>query len=74
MGRRSAAPWPHGLLERTDSVSQPPTRLAFSEHLLGIALFVAPVIWLTGNPVLAYDLAFILSYMLAGAGHVPARA
>ncbi|MFI5178440.1 MAG: hypothetical protein ACHQO8_07755 [Vicinamibacterales bacterium] len=41
---------------------------AFSEHMLGIAIFVAPVIWLTGNPVLAYDLAFLMTAVLAGAG------
>ena len=41
---------------------------AFSEHMLGIAIFVAPVIWLTGNPVLAYDVAFLLTAVLAGAG------
>jgi hypothetical protein len=42
--------------------------LAFSEHLLGVALFTSPVIWLTGNPVLAYNLAFLGSYVLAGVG------
>ncbi|HSK08943.1 MAG TPA: hypothetical protein VK911_05160 [Vicinamibacterales bacterium] len=47
-----------------------PTRdaLALSEHLLGIAVFTAPVQWLTGNPVLAYNLAFLASYVLAGLG------
>src|SRR5512136_82284 len=33
--------------------------LAFSDHLLGVALFTAPVQWLTGNAVLAYNLAFM---------------
>ena len=42
--------------------------LALSEHLLGITVFTAPVIWLTGNPVLAHNLAFLGSYVLAGAG------
>jgi hypothetical protein len=42
--------------------------LAFSEHLLGITVFAAPVVWVTGNPVLAYNLAFLGSYVLAGAG------
>lgn len=42
--------------------------IAFSEHMLGIASFVAPVIWLTGNPILGYDLAFVFSYAFAGSG------
>jgi hypothetical protein len=40
----------------------------FSENLLGIAIFVAPIIWVTGNPILAHNVAFVLSYTLAGAG------
>ena len=31
--------------------------LAFSENLLGIALFTAPIQWLTGNPVVVYNFA-----------------
>jgi hypothetical protein len=42
--------------------------LAYSEHLLGIALFTAPVEWLFANPVLAYNVAYIGSYVLAGFG------
>ena len=42
--------------------------LAYSEHLLGIALFTAPVQWLTGNPLVAYNAAFIGSSVLAGTG------
>ncbi len=42
--------------------------LALSEHLLGIAVFTAPVVWLTGNPVLAQNLAFFGSFVLAGTG------
>jgi hypothetical protein len=41
--------------------------LAFSEHLLGIAWISSPVQWLSGNPVLAYNVAFVASYVLAGA-------
>ena len=40
--------------------------LAYSEHLLGIAVLPAPVQWLSGNPVLVYNFAFLLSYVLAG--------
>ena len=42
--------------------------LAWSEHLLGIAVFVAPVYWLTGNVVLAYNVAILGSVVLAGVG------
>ena len=42
--------------------------LTYSEHLLGIAAFTAPVQWLSGNPVLAYNLAFLASYVLSGCG------
>ena len=42
--------------------------LALSEHLLGITVFTAPVVWLTGNAVLAYNLATLGSYVLAGVG------
>lgn len=42
--------------------------LALSEHLLGIALFTAPLQWLTHNPVLVYNVAFLGSYVLAGTG------
>ena len=33
--------------------------LAFSENLLGIAFFTAPIQWLTGNPVVVYNLASV---------------
>ena len=42
--------------------------LALSEHLLGVAIFAAPVVWLTANPVLAYNLALFGSYVLSGVG------
>lgn len=42
--------------------------LAFSEHLLGIAPAVAPIVWATGNPLLAYNAAFVASFALAGIG------
>jgi hypothetical protein len=42
--------------------------LAYTEHLLGIALFTAPIEWLTANPILAYNVAYIGSYALAGFG------
>ncbi len=42
-----------------------PYTLYFSEHLLGAALLAAPVIGLTGNPVLAYNLLFIFAFALS---------
>jgi hypothetical protein len=45
-----------------------PDTLAFSEHLLGIAIPLAPIYWLTGNAVLVYNVALIASFALAGGG------
>lgn len=42
--------------------------LAYSDHLLGIAVLTAPLQWLTANPVLVYNVAFIASYANAGIG------
>ena len=42
--------------------------LAYSEHLLGVAIFTAPIQWLTGNAVAAYNAAFLGSFVLAGSG------
>ncbi len=42
--------------------------LAYSEHLLGVAIFTAPLQWLTGNPILVYNLAYLGSFVLAGSG------
>jgi F5/8 type C domain len=42
--------------------------LAYSEHLLGIAVPLAPIYWLTGNAVLLYNVALIGSFALAGIG------
>ncbi len=42
--------------------------LAFSETLVGQAILVAPVIWLTNNPVLAYNLLLLGSFVLCGWG------
>ena len=43
-----------------------PDTLAYSEHLLGIAIFTAPVQWLTGNPILALNLAGTFVFGLSG--------
>jgi hypothetical protein len=42
--------------------------LAYSESLLGIAIFVAPVYWLTGNTLLTHNVAVVFSFVLAGSG------
>ncbi len=42
--------------------------LAYSEHMLGVAVFTAPLQWATRNPVLVYNVAFLGSYVLAGLG------
>jgi len=42
-----------------------PYTLYFSEHLLGAALLATPVIALTGNPILAYNLLFVSAFMLS---------
>jgi hypothetical protein len=40
--------------------------LAFSEHLFTFSLLAAPVAWITGNPVLAYNLISLLGFALCG--------
>ena len=61
---------PHGLAGWWDPPVFHPyaNALGFSENLLGIAVFTAPVQWLTGDPVVVYNLAYLASYVLAGGG------
>ncbi len=42
--------------------------LAFSEHFVGQAVQALPVYWLTGNPLLAYNLVFLATFVLSGLG------
>jgi hypothetical protein len=42
--------------------------LAYGENLIGIALFVAPVVWLTGDLMLAANIGSLLSCVLCGLG------
>ena len=35
--------------------------LAYSENLIGSALFASPVLWVSGNPVLAMNVVLLLS-------------
>lgn len=45
-----------------------PLALAYSEHLAALAAPVAPIYWLTANPVLCYNLLFLSTYILSGVG------
>ena len=42
--------------------------LGYSENLIGSAFFAAPIIWLTGNIVLATNLTALLTCVLCGVG------
>jgi hypothetical protein len=42
--------------------------LAYSENLLGSTIFAAPVLWATGNPVLALNVVALASVFLCGLG------
>ena len=42
--------------------------LAYAEPLISVALFTTPIEWISGNPILAYNTAYIGSYVLAGFG------
>ena len=46
----------------------PPTRSTFSENLIGSGFIAAPIIWLSGNLVLAMNLVSLLSAVLCGVG------
>jgi len=41
--------------------------LTFSEHLLGVSVVAAPIEWVTGSPVIAYNLTLIASFALSAA-------
>ena len=45
-----------------------PTRdtLAFSEHLLGLSVIASPIAWLTGDPLVTYNLTTLLTFPLCG--------
>lgn len=45
-----------------------PMTLAYTDHHLVLSLLAAPVIWVTDNPVLAYNLLLLLSFILTGWG------
>ena len=43
-----------------------PGVLAFSENLLSLAPLTAPIIWIAHAPLLAYNVAFLASFVLSG--------
>jgi hypothetical protein len=65
-----AARIPHGLKGLWDAPTFFPyhNTLAYSDHLLGIAVFTAPVQWLTNNPVFTYNVAFLAAFVTSAAG------
>jgi hypothetical protein len=58
---------PLGLFE-ANIFSPLPHTLAFSENLIGSGLIAAPIIWLTGNHILAVNVVSLLSVVLCGLG------
>ncbi|HVH27278.1 MAG TPA: glycosyltransferase family 39 protein [Vicinamibacterales bacterium] len=42
--------------------------LAYQENLIGSAFFAAPILWITGNPVLAANFVSLLACVLCGLG------
>lgn len=67
----------HVVLDRVPSLFEAnklfplPNALAYGEHLFSISLFTLPVYAVTRNPVLAYNVAWLLAYVLtAAAVHV----
>ena len=67
----------HGLAGIWDAPNFFPYRhtLLYSEHFLGVAMFTAPLQWVTGNAIFVYNVAFLMSFVVTGCGmYVLARA
>ncbi len=48
--------------------------LAFSDHRVGLELIAAPVLWLGGTPILAYNVTFVACFVLSAlAAHALTR-
>jgi hypothetical protein len=45
-----------------------PDTMTYSDPRLGVSLISTPVIWLTGSPIVGYNVAFIASFALSGLG------
>ncbi|HEV3058117.1 MAG TPA: hypothetical protein VGY48_07700 [Vicinamibacterales bacterium] len=48
--------------------SPQPLALAYSEHLAPQAASVLPVYWVSGNPILCYNLVWLATFVLSGLG------
>ncbi len=61
---------PHGLAGFWTPPAFHPYRdvLAYSENLLGVAVLVAPILWLGGSLTLTYNVAFLLAYVVSAIG------
>src|SRR5882672_11476395 len=63
----------HAVLDRVPSLFDAnklfplPNALAYGEHLFGISLFTLPLYAVTRNPVLAYNIVWLLAYALTAA-------
>src|SRR5215467_7302024 len=55
----------HGFVGIWDAPNFFPYRhtLLYSEHFFGVALFTAPLQWLTKNPIFVYNVAFLASFV-----------
>jgi hypothetical protein len=42
--------------------------ITYSEHLFSMAVLAAPVYWLTGNPILAYNFLLLFGFVFSGFG------
>lgn len=42
--------------------------LALSEHLAGLSILTTPVMWAGASPLVAYNLAFLLTFVLSAIG------
>ena len=63
----------HAVLQRVPlfdaNIYYPATRsLAYNEHLFGVSIFTLPIYAATLNPVLAYNIVWLLSFVLNGLG------
>ena len=58
-------PWTHAWYQ-FPIFSPTPDALTLSEHLLGVSVIAAPVQWLTGSPLVAYNITVLLTYPLSG--------
>ena len=43
-----------------------PDVLSYSEQLFGLSLLSTPVYWVTGSPIVAYNVAFLMTFPLSG--------